>query len=659
MDELARAAKADPVEFRLRHLADARAQDVIRTRGRALRLGRRGSAGTGRGRGFAFARYKNLGAYAAIALRGRGRARHRRRAHRARGRGGRQRRGRQPRRHPQPDRGRHRPVGELDAVRGGDASTATRITSRDWSSYPILRFPQVPDRVDVHVIDRPGPAVPRHRRGGAGPDGGGDRQCDRRRHRACACARSRSGRGACALRSRRRRKVRRPDPAPGRRRRQPEPAPERCRRCRDGRRLDMRSARTSRRRRGDERRWTSGGRRERGDERIRPAGAGAAAARRRRPPGATAASIATSPPTRVAIGTPSRYSTREPADARHLRPGHERAEQVERIGARRGRPSAPSARLAAHLAQRRDRLGQRELLARETGDEAPAADLAARLQPPAARAPGRATAAARPPRARAGARRPRRSGAAACARRARRRRARARVARACAAAAGRMQRPAPRVLDAEQRAAPPRSRRADARFDGGTSSARRPAKLSELDAARATSSASASSTSAGSRRVASTISSKNDAPCARRCSATRCGARRRARSSSPRRRRERGPRRGAARAAAARSASRAASRRPRALRRRCAGGRSRVHTARPAGTVVEPRDRVVVDARRQQLGFPRGAGASKPSSCASTPASASGPLSALAGADVLPLEQEAHEVARLDRLDLAAQALDV
>jgi nicotinate dehydrogenase subunit B len=30
------------------------------------------------------------------------------------------------------------------------------ITSRDWSGYPILRFPAVPERVDVHVINRPG-----------------------------------------------------------------------------------------------------------------------------------------------------------------------------------------------------------------------------------------------------------------------------------------------------------------------------------------------------------------------------------------------------------------------------------------------------------------------------------------------------------------------
>ena len=32
----------------------------------------------------------------------------------------------------------------------------TRITSRDWGGYPILRFPQIPASVEVHLIDRPG-----------------------------------------------------------------------------------------------------------------------------------------------------------------------------------------------------------------------------------------------------------------------------------------------------------------------------------------------------------------------------------------------------------------------------------------------------------------------------------------------------------------------
>ena len=34
--------------------------------------------------------------------------------------------------------------------------TGTRITSRDWGGYPILRFPQVPERIDVHIVPRPG-----------------------------------------------------------------------------------------------------------------------------------------------------------------------------------------------------------------------------------------------------------------------------------------------------------------------------------------------------------------------------------------------------------------------------------------------------------------------------------------------------------------------
>lgn len=31
-----------------------------------------------------------------------------------------------------------------------------RITSIDWQTYPILRFSAVPDRIDVHIIHRPG-----------------------------------------------------------------------------------------------------------------------------------------------------------------------------------------------------------------------------------------------------------------------------------------------------------------------------------------------------------------------------------------------------------------------------------------------------------------------------------------------------------------------
>ena len=31
-----------------------------------------------------------------------------------------------------------------------------RITSVDWASYPVMRFANLPDSIDVHVADRPG-----------------------------------------------------------------------------------------------------------------------------------------------------------------------------------------------------------------------------------------------------------------------------------------------------------------------------------------------------------------------------------------------------------------------------------------------------------------------------------------------------------------------
>jgi nicotinate dehydrogenase subunit B len=69
VDELALAAGADPIEFRLKHLADKRARVVVQTA--AEKAGWQPGArpkGGGSGRGFAFAQYKNAQCYAAVVV---------------------------------------------------------------------------------------------------------------------------------------------------------------------------------------------------------------------------------------------------------------------------------------------------------------------------------------------------------------------------------------------------------------------------------------------------------------------------------------------------------------------------------------------------------------------------------------------------------------
>ena len=66
LDELARAAKADPIAFRLAHLKDLRARAVIESVARNANW-KDGEAGDGRrGRGIGFAKYKNLSVFVAV-----------------------------------------------------------------------------------------------------------------------------------------------------------------------------------------------------------------------------------------------------------------------------------------------------------------------------------------------------------------------------------------------------------------------------------------------------------------------------------------------------------------------------------------------------------------------------------------------------------------
>ena len=48
----------------------------------------------------------------------------------------------------------------------------TRVTSADWSSYPILRFSAVPDSLEVHVVDNPGTPYLGVAEAAQGPTGG-------------------------------------------------------------------------------------------------------------------------------------------------------------------------------------------------------------------------------------------------------------------------------------------------------------------------------------------------------------------------------------------------------------------------------------------------------------------------------------------------------
>jgi len=149
MDELALAARVDPVAYRLRHLKDPRARAVIEAVARRAKWEEWKEA-EGRGHGIGFAKYKNLGAYCAVVAEVE-----------------------------VEDEVRVKrlliavdvglvvnPNGVANQIEGGAIQSTSwtlkeqvrlderGITSLGWEDYPILKFSEVP-AVEVELIDRP------------------------------------------------------------------------------------------------------------------------------------------------------------------------------------------------------------------------------------------------------------------------------------------------------------------------------------------------------------------------------------------------------------------------------------------------------------------------------------------------------------------------
>jgi nicotinate dehydrogenase subunit B len=154
MDELAEAAGADPIAFRLRHLREPRARAVIEAAAARAKSWKPCGNGNGEvGRGFGFTRYKNEKAYAAVAIEvavdDTARVQLRRAVIAA-------------------DAGEIIDrAGLTSQLEGGLLQAASLtlyeqvgydaygITTRDWESYPILDFDNVP-LIETVLIERPG-----------------------------------------------------------------------------------------------------------------------------------------------------------------------------------------------------------------------------------------------------------------------------------------------------------------------------------------------------------------------------------------------------------------------------------------------------------------------------------------------------------------------
>jgi CO/xanthine dehydrogenase Mo-binding subunit len=154
-DELAKAAAVDPLVLRLSHMEDERARAVMQAATEQFGWSHRRPGDGRRGCGMAFARYKNIGAYCAVVMeievdRETGHIAVRRAVAAV-------------------DSGQTvNPDGVRNQIEGGVIQSlswsrieratfdANHRTSFDWSEYPILRFADVPDSIEVQIIDRPG-----------------------------------------------------------------------------------------------------------------------------------------------------------------------------------------------------------------------------------------------------------------------------------------------------------------------------------------------------------------------------------------------------------------------------------------------------------------------------------------------------------------------
>jgi nicotinate dehydrogenase subunit B len=152
-DELALAANADPVAFRLAHLKDPRARAVVEAVAKKANWKPGEKAGGGTGRGIGFAKYKTLATYVAVIADIE--------VDRASGKVS------VPRAFAAVDSGLIiNPDGLANQIEGGIIQSTswtlyeevkfapTGITSRDWLTYPILTMPDVP-KVEVELINRP------------------------------------------------------------------------------------------------------------------------------------------------------------------------------------------------------------------------------------------------------------------------------------------------------------------------------------------------------------------------------------------------------------------------------------------------------------------------------------------------------------------------